>query len=240
MSIETDTIESLREQLRETQGERRLVLEGISWDTYLQLGAEVGNSRAIRLAYDEGTLEIMSPDYSHEKRASALANIAQTAARGSRMRWANGGIMDMKHPGFKKGVQADACFWFANEPVVRGKETIDVTVDPAPELVIEVDITSPSVRKLPFYATIGVAEVWRYRKGAVHVYHLEQGEYVEHDTSLAFPWLPAERITRVVEEFSTLGAPDALENFEVWIRQYRPADRPSARSGKQDTTDNEH
>jgi Uma2 family endonuclease len=224
MSTEADTIESLRKQLRETRGEHRFTLEGITWETYLHLSAEIADSRAVRLAYDEGTLEIMSPDYSHEKRADALADIAKTAARASRMRWANGGIMDMKHPDLKKGVQADACFWFANEPVVRGKEKIDVTVDPAPELVIEVDITSPSVHKLPFYAKIGVAEVWRYGKGTLHVYHLEAGEYVEHESSLVFPWLPAERITHVLEEFSTAGAPDALDNFEQWIRENRPAE----------------
>lgn len=224
MSTEAETIESLREQLREARGERRLTLEGISWATYLHLADEIGNSHAVRLAYDEGTLEIMSPDFSHEKRAAALVTIVQTAARASRVRWANGGVMDMKRPDLRKGVQADACFWFASEPEVRGKEKIDVTQDPAPELVVEVDITSPSVRKLPLYARIGVAEIWRYRKDTVHVYHLEQGEYVERDTSLVFPWLPAERITRALDEFLTLGAPDALDNFEAWIRENRPTD----------------
>jgi hypothetical protein len=110
-------------------------------------------------------------------------------------------------------------------------------VDPVPELVIEVDITSPSVRKLPFYAKIGVAEIWRYRKNAVHVYHLEDDEYIAHDASLAFPWLPAERITHVVEEFWTLGAPDALENFEQWVRRHGPADRAPTPPGGQETTD---
>ena len=237
MSTEADTIESLREQLLEATGERRLTIENISWDTYLNLSAEVGNSRAIRLAYDEGTLEIMSPGFSHEKRSAALINVVQIAARASRMRWANGGIMDMKHPDLKKGAQANACFWFADEPVVRGKEEIDITVDPPPELVIEVDITSPSVRKLPFYAKIGIAEVWRYRKNAVHVYHLEEDEYVAHDASLAFPWLPAERITRIVEEFATIGAPDALENFEQWIQQHGPSAQKATQPEDQQTPD---
>ena len=56
----------------------------------------------------------------------------------------------------------------------------------------------------------------------MNIYHLEDDEYIGHTESLAFPWLPAERITRVVEEFSTLGAPDALENFEEWIRERGP------------------
>jgi Uma2 family endonuclease len=232
MSTETDTIESLREQLAEATGERRLTIENVSWETYLQLSAEVGNSRAIRLAYDEGTLEIMSPDFSHETCADALIDVVKTAARASRIRWANGGIMDMKHPDLKKGAQADACFWFASEPAIRGKKKIEVTVDPPPELVVEVDITSPSVRKLPFYAKIGVAEIWRYHKSAVHVYHLEDDGYVAHNTSLAFAWLPAERITRVVEEFSTLGAPDALENFEEWSREHGPSGRSEPRPGE--------
>jgi len=38
---------------------------------------------------------------------------------------------------------------------------MDLAVDPPPDLVIEIDIPSPSFSKLPIYADMGVPDVWR-------------------------------------------------------------------------------
>jgi hypothetical protein len=46
-------------------GERRLVLSGISWQLYERLRDNAEN-RHIRMAYDEGMLELMSPSPDHE------------------------------------------------------------------------------------------------------------------------------------------------------------------------------
>jgi Uma2 family endonuclease len=41
--------------------EQRVVLKNISWQTFENILAEMGEDRASRMAYDRGTLEIMTP-----------------------------------------------------------------------------------------------------------------------------------------------------------------------------------
>ena len=44
-----------------------------------------------------------------------------------------------------------------------GKKNIDLDAgDSPPDLVVEVDLTNPSLSKLPIYAHLGVAEVWLF------------------------------------------------------------------------------
>lgn len=59
-----------------------------------------------------------------------------------------------------KGCEADTAFYIQNEKLIRGRLEIDLNEDPSPDLVIEVDVTSPSLDKLPIYAALGVPEVW--------------------------------------------------------------------------------
>lgn len=49
-----------------TLAETRSVLPNISWQTFKTMLAEMGNERNFRLAYDNGTVEIMTPLMPHE------------------------------------------------------------------------------------------------------------------------------------------------------------------------------
>jgi Uma2 family endonuclease len=60
-------------------------------------------------------------------------------------------------------------------------------VDPPPDLVIEVDITSPSLDKFPIYARLGVREVWGYDAARASIFVLEVGESAEAGESAALP-----------------------------------------------------
>jgi Uma2 family endonuclease len=39
-------------------------------------------------------------------------------------------------------VEPDDCFYIQNEAAIRGKDRIDLTIDPPPDLAIEIDNTS--------------------------------------------------------------------------------------------------
>lgn len=45
---------------------------------------------------------------------------------------------------------------------VRGKAKLDLTIDPPPDLVVEIDITASSLDKPSIFARFGIHEVWRY------------------------------------------------------------------------------
>src|SRR3954466_13251495 len=61
-----------------------------------------------------------------------------------------------------KGLEPDECYYFRDEPRMRGRKRLNMIKDPPPELVVEIDITSRSVPREPIYAALGVPEIWRY------------------------------------------------------------------------------
>lgn len=48
-------------------GEERVLLQNVSWQLYEAMLQELGENRAVRLTYDNGTLELMSPLMPHER-----------------------------------------------------------------------------------------------------------------------------------------------------------------------------
>ncbi|MBO1346131.1 MAG: Uma2 family endonuclease [Hormoscilla sp. GUM202] len=59
--------------------------------------------------------------------------------------------------------EPDSGFYIQNEPLMRNKKELDLTKDPPPDLVLEVDYTS-SVDRQIIYAALGVPELWRYEE----------------------------------------------------------------------------
>ena len=108
--------------------------------------------------------------------------------------------------------------------VRRWQKRLDLTVDPPPELVIEVDITSPSLNKLPIYASFGVPEVWRYDGESMHILGLEGDGYVERAASLTLPLLTDDDLTRFATEGTTLGRRAWMRLVREWARD--PAHPP--------------
>ena len=102
---------------------------------------------------------------------------------------------------------------------MRGKSEIDLTVDPAPELVIEIDDTHSSLNKHTIFARIGVSEVWRWREGQITIYVLIAGTYESHERSRLFPSLTAQILTELVAKSRTLRRPDWVREVRTWARQ---------------------
>jgi Uma2 family endonuclease len=116
----------------------------------------------------------------------------------------NLGSTTFRREDLQRGFEPDSCFYVQNEERVRGKVEIDPSVDPPPDLVIEVDITSPSLDRFPIYARFGVPEVWCYDGEKVVVYELRNAQYVDVANSLALPWFTSEILTRLVEQGLTM------------------------------------
>ncbi len=155
------TSTEIAEQVRPL-AENRVILNNISWDTFERLLADIGDRRKTLFHYINGTLEIMSPLSLHEgsnRFIEALLGIFTDELEIDMRRL---GSLLMKIPDLKLGAEPDSCYYIQNEPIIRGKEVIIVGQDPVPDLVLEVDITNPSDRRLPIYALLAVPEVWRY------------------------------------------------------------------------------
>jgi Uma2 family endonuclease len=204
-----------------SRAEQRVLLRNISWETYERLLDERGDSRVPRLAYDRGDLEIMSPSSEHESVAYFVGLLVAVLAEEMRVNAYGAGSTTYRGGDIGRGFEPDASFYIRNEERIRGKPRIDLSVDPPPDLVIEVDITSPSLDRFPIYAHFGVPEVWRYDGERVVVYELRNTEYVEVANSLALPWFTSDILTHMVAQGLTMRRTSWARKVREWARSSR-------------------
>ena len=145
-----------------TSPENRVILNHITWKTFNQLLQELGDNRSSLLAYNEGVLEIMTPLGEHEHSKCFISDLVAIIADEMNLNIKKMGSLMLKKEMIKKGVEPDACYYLNNEPLVRHKQNIRLDIDPPPDLVLEIDMSNSSLNKLPIYAALGVAEIWRY------------------------------------------------------------------------------
>ena len=193
-----------------------VILYNVGWELYEHLLREAGRKR---LTYDEGTLEIMSPLPIHETIKTMLGSMVELLALETRRPMSRRGSTTFKNRLMEKGLEPDECYYLRDPAVVRGVDRFDPQVTPPPDLVIEVDITRGSLPRQPIYQRLGVAELWRFDGERLHVLHLRDGVYHEHQMSLAFPMLrPADLIEFLVllpDEDET----EILYRFQQWVRE---------------------
>jgi Uma2 family endonuclease len=176
---------------------QQVVLSNVSWETYKMLLEDLAGRSAPRLTYDRGQLEIMSPTPEHERLNRRINLIVDIVAAELDIRVDVLGSTTFSREDIDRGFEPDSCFYVAKADRVRGKKRIDLGKDPAPDLVIEIDITSSSIPKMPIFAHFGVPEVWQYDGSSLRMSKLEGSEYVSIDRSLAFPIITS----RVLEDF---------------------------------------
>ncbi|HEY9299740.1 MAG TPA: Uma2 family endonuclease [Phormidium sp.] len=201
-----------------TQG--RGVLRNISWQTFETILAEMGEDRNTRLAYDRGTLEIMTPLMPHEHNNRLLEHLVFALAEELNLNLRSAGSLTCKRPDLQRGVEPDSCFYIQNEPLIRQKRDIDLTIDPPPDLAVEVDYTSASVDRLSIYLALGVPEVWRYDEPVMQIYQWRDGVYVPCTVSPTFANLPlTTEIPGFLEESLRIGEIPMIRSFRAWVRQ---------------------
>jgi Uma2 family endonuclease len=194
--------------------EQRVILHNVSWETYERLLVDLGDRSAPRMTFDRGTLEIMSPSSEHERYNRTIAQIVEELAVELDVNVDSLGSTTFRHEDIDRGFEPDSCFYIQNAPRVRGKKRIDLAVDPPPDLVIEIDITSPSLAKMPILAQVGVPEVWRYDGKRLSIYEIAGGEYVSREKSVAFPTVSTADVTAFIKESEILERP-------AWVRKLR-------------------
>jgi Uma2 family endonuclease len=183
----------------ESIGEQRVVLRDISWESYLQILEALPQTRAARLTYDDGVLEITVPLEDHEFYRSLIEYFIRTLVELMGLRIKAMGSTTMNYPGLKKGVEPDSAYYIQNQPLVKGRK-VDFKQDPPPDLVVEVDITHTDIAKTQFYAALKVPEFWRFNGKVLRIYQIQEDQYVEVEGSPTFPGVPKERLYAFLEE----------------------------------------
>ncbi len=198
--------------------ESRTVLYSVPWHTYVELRESPDNYH-VHMTYDRGTLEIMSPSPRHERYARYLDMLIGIWTEELDIPLCGLRQMTCKREDLEKGLEPDDCYYIQNEAKVRDKVEIDFTIDPPPDLAIEVEVSRSSVQKAPIYAALGVRELWRYDGQILRIFELVKGQYKSRKGSVCFPKFPVAKAEEVLRQIGQIDDTAFKQRFRRWVRK---------------------
>ncbi len=200
--------------------EQRFVLYGVPWRTYERLLRAFADRPGVRLTYDRGTLELMTLSHLHENQGYLLARLVDAVTEELNLPVKGGGSTTFRRRKKLRGLEPDSCYWIASEALVRGKDRLDLRVDPPPNVALEIDVTRSSLNRMAIYAALRVPEVWRLKKQSLLAHLLgSDGRYAESAVSRAFPGLMLADLLPFLAMRGQLDENTIVRQFRAWVRQ---------------------
>jgi Uma2 family endonuclease len=203
-----------------TDRPQRLVLYGVSWDEYTRMLHAFAERPGFRLTYDRGTLEIMSPLFAHESSADLLGRFVVVITEEMGLPLEAGRSTTLRRRRKQRGLEPDHSWWIAHAADVRGKQRINLRVDPPPDLAIEVEVSRRAVKRMPIYARLRVPEVWvESARGLTFQVLQANGQYAEQAHSMAFPEFTPAHLAAFLALRGQYDQNEIVRRFRAFVRQ---------------------
>ncbi len=198
---------------------QRFVVHGVNWQTY-EKTLEAFGDQPIRITYDRGGLELMSPLPIHELYKRCLSLLF--AVLDSELRIAIKGLASttFRRRDLDRGLEPDECFYVGKLDRVHDWGNVDLSHDPPPDLALEVDVTRSCLNRLGIYAALGVLEVWRFDGENWHIHCLGANRtYEERLQSNVLPFVELTEVTPLLE-LTAAGASDGelMDRLHQWVK----------------------
>lgn len=195
-------------------------LYNVSWDEYEKLLEELDERPYLRLTYDQGYLHIMTISAEHDGFTRLFGYLMLVLAEELQFKYLSRGSTTLKRKA-ETGAEADDCFYFSHLAEIGKKKRLDLAIDPPPELVIEVDVTHPSVDKFPIYARLGVPEIWWFDGQQMKFYQLADSAYDEVSHSPRFPFLAATDLPEFLWQGNDEDITEMVRAFREWVKAHK-------------------
>lgn len=185
----------------ELNEEPRVLLDGVSWATYVMLRDSV-DSPGVRMTYLEGRLEIMSPSRAHEVEKKQIARLLELFCLERDIPLFGYGSTTFRKEEEARGLEPDECY-------ARGEDKA------VPDIALEVIKSHGAIDKLEIYRRLGVREIWLFEDGEFRILELQGSAYVPIAKSSVLPEAPLDRVAHYA-----LGADQhrALREFRDELR----------------------
>jgi Uma2 family endonuclease len=205
------------EMAREQQA--AIILSNVEWKTYRQFVEETLDViRSPLFYYDEGNLLIMSVSSEHEGIKDSIVYLINILTEEFQINARSLGSTTYLKDDIEKGFEPDSCFYFENEPKIRGLKRMDMSVHSAPDLIVEVDIMSLSTFRQHIFAAFGVPEIWRFDGERIEILKLENNKYVSIENSLSLPKVSPAVLTAFIKESQTLSRLEWIAKIRDWAK----------------------
>lgn len=170
------------------EGERRVLLRGVSWSAYVGLRDSV-KSRSVRMTYWGGALEIMTVGRTHEVRKTQIARLLELFCLERDIPLYGYGQMTLENEEQESALEPDECYRRDSDGEV-------------PDVALEVVVTNPLLNKLEVYRNLGVREVWVFKAklGVFELLSLRGDRYDPMTRSEVLAEVPLERIAHYAPE----------------------------------------
>lgn len=194
------------------------------WEGYLRC-REALDETGVRITYDRGRMELMSPSPEHEQGKSDLGRVLEVWLQEAGRDYSVGGNPTMRRASAEQGLEPDECYYLgANSTGRLAPAPVGLNMNP-PDLVLEVEVTRSALNRLGIFGGLGIPEVWRYAydAGVVHV-HVRQsdGSYAEEASSRLLPDLPVQGLARFVRRGGEIPTSALLREVRDWVRSGCP------------------
>jgi Uma2 family endonuclease len=183
--------------------EKLVTVNGVSWEQFKIIEAQLENNREVRLTYLSGVMEIMSPvGDEHEYVKTTLGYLLEAYMREKGIRFYGRGGFTLEESGYASGTPDESYCIGSNKAT--------------PDIVIEIIVTSGTINRKNLYKPKKVPEVWFWKSNQITIFRLnEQGEYEEVNRSEFFPDLDPALLLRY------LAMPDQYDAVQEFIQNVR-------------------
>lgn len=151
---------------------------------YEQLLERLSDRSIPRLRFRDNHILLMSPLPEHGNKIDVISDLIKALLRHQGKDWQSFHPITLRY-GPEPGFEPDACFYIKNYQAILGKRKLDMSIDPPPDLAIEIEVTS--FTRIEDYISLAIPEVWIYKAKKLQIYHFSKNSYIETDTSLIFP-----------------------------------------------------
>jgi len=195
-----------------------VVWNGLDWKGYVTMLRIRGERRRPRMIYLDGSLFLVTTSFHHERAAERLGIFVIEVVVGLDIPCVTAGQTTFRRRKKRCGIEGDKTFYLANEARIRGKDNIDLRVDPPPDLAIEAVYTHAAKAAIEVHRRLGVPEVWVCDESRFRILVRQaNGRYAEAETSAAFPFVSAAEIFAWVQRPQTVSDTEWVKEVRRWV-----------------------
>ncbi|MGH9836670.1 MAG: Uma2 family endonuclease [Blastocatellia bacterium] len=206
--------------------ETPVVFHDVSWEEYELLLEELGKQPGVHVSYDRGTLEIMTTSTEHEYYGDFLHDLIRVVTLRLKIKLRSFGRATMKKSKVLAGKEPDGCYYIKSLELIGKKIRLDFERDPPPDIVVEVDLSTNTIPKLPIYQRLGVSEVWLYDGYEMTIYRLSAQGYQQVEQSVELPGFTGGLLTKFLH--ASQATDDNNQLLEDYVEMIIQSQSPSA------------
>ncbi|VXD16659.1 conserved hypothetical protein [Planktothrix serta PCC 8927] len=194
-----------------------ILLENVPWQDLETILFKRQKNGGTLLAYDQGTLELITPSPQHQEYREILEEFIIMLLDLQNINYRCLGTMLWQRPDLKISLEVDSCFYIQNLSAIDHKLTISLPENPPPDLVLEIDLTRKSLSRRSMYGRLGIPEIWRCDQNKLKIYQLQGQEYQPSPRSLVFPEIALESLPQIIKNNIKSGRVAVRREFQEWL-----------------------